>query len=180
MTQPGDVWGPSEYPQHDYRQNYPPRQPWQPPQYDSWEASQRPLLPPAAPPQFRPYALPPQFRPQPQQYVRPAPATRQPAARPRSAAVPRNLPPYPAHLVRFPSQMFPRARRRRGHSLGYYVYMGTHPVAVLIALYVNALIICCVLGWLMLVGSAWMMWAMLVTMAWLVQVAVAALRMALP
>jgi hypothetical protein len=50
--------------------------------------------------------------------------------------------------------MFPRARRRRWHSLGYHVYMGTHPVAVLIALYVNALIICCVLGWLMLVGSA--------------------------
>ena len=90
------------------------------------------------------------------------------------------LPPFPAHLVRFPSRLLPRARRRRGHSTGWYVYMGTHPIAVLISLYINAMIICCVLGWLVLVVEMWLVWAMLVTMAWLVQVAVAALRMALP
>jgi hypothetical protein len=72
--------------------------------------------------------------------------------------------------------MLPRSRRRRGHSLGHYVYMGTHPVAMLISLYINAMIAFVVVSWLVFVAVGWMMWAMLVTMAWLVKVAADALR----
>jgi hypothetical protein len=109
------------------------------------------------------------------QYAPPPPTSRPPSARPRRVSAPRKLPPYPAHLVRFPSGMLPRSRRRR-HSIGHYVYLGTHPVALLIALWVNLMIICVVAGCLAFVAMGWMMWAMLVTMVWLVQVAAAALR----
>ena len=194
MTYPQGPWGPSEYPQQGYRQNYPQGQPGQPAQFDPWAASQPP--PASAPPrgqqgpspqdQFNRYHQPqyrqpvpaPQFQPQSQHYTQPAPAPRHPVARPRTTAAPGRLPPYPAHLVRFPSKSLPRARRRRGHSIGWYVYMGTHPVAVLISLYINLMVVCVIVCWLVLVVEVWLIWVVLVTMAWLVQVAAASLRMA--
>jgi hypothetical protein len=167
-------------------------QPWPPQPYDPGAHQQRiawqqyasrgqPWPQSTVPPgDFRLYEQQPSYRQPPcplqPQYAPQPPASRQPAASPRPTPAPRRLPPYPAHLVRFLPGMLPRTRQRRGHSLGHYVYMGTHPVAMLIALSINAMIICVAVGGLAFVGAAWMIWAMLVTMAWLVQVAAAALR----
>ena len=171
MTQPGDAWGPSEYPQQDWCQNYPAGQSWQPP-YDPWAASQRPLPPPAAPPQFRPPAPPPQ----PQQHAASVPASRQLGARPRPAATPRRLPPFPAHLVRFPWNALPRSKRSRGPSLGRIFYLGRHPVALLIEACLTAIALEVIFAWIVLVVGAWAMWASAVTVGWLVQVTAAALK----
>jgi hypothetical protein len=157
-----------------YGQGYGPQdQPWQP-RYDPREHERRLGAPqgrqwpqpiesqPPHPTQLAP-AWPPPYAPQPQYGPQPIPA-------------PRMLPPYPAHLVRFPSGMLPRSRRRRGHSIGHYMYLGTHPAAMLITLYIDAMIIFVVVGWLAFVAMGWAMWATMVTMAWLALVAAAALR----
>jgi hypothetical protein len=152
-------------------------QPWQP-RYDPREHERR-----LGAPQGRQWPQPAASQPprpdqQPAHLAQawPPPYAPQPQYRPQPAPAPRKLPPYPAHLVRFPSGMLPRSRRRRRHSVGHYVYMGTHPVAMLITLYIDAMIIFVVVGWLVFVAVGWMMWAMLVTMAWLVKVAADALR----
>jgi hypothetical protein len=164
MTDRRDREQPPQYPQQGYGQQYPQGQPWQPQQYDPRLHAQRMGYQQQPPWQQPGYSQQPPYPPQPQ-----PPASRHPAA--LAGPTTRRLPPYPAHLMRFPSGMLPQSRRRRGHSLGHYVYMGTHPVSMLIALCVNAMIAYVVVCWLALVGAAWMMWAMLVTMAWLVQVA---------
>jgi hypothetical protein len=141
---------------------------------------------PATPPQWRRDEQPqPVWRPDPQdswppqqpRYQPAVPQSRPSPAPPRSAA-PRTVhrwPRYPAHLVRFVA-VLPRSRRRRGHSVRQYVYLGTHPIALLITVCINAMIVGVVVSWLALVWSVWVMWAMLVTIGWLCQLAAAASR----
>ena len=139
--------------QDEYEQPQPIRQPGcQPDPQGTWPPQQ---------PRYQPAVS--QYRPSPDPH---------PSAAPRPA---HRWPPYPAHLVRFPA-VLPRSRRRRGHSVGHYVYLGTHPIALLVTLYINAMILCVVVSWLALVWSAWAMWALLVTVGWLCQLAAAALR----
>jgi fatty acid desaturase len=85
-------------------------------------------------------------------------------------------PPYPARAVRFPAGMLPRAGRNRGRSFWRLVYLGSHPVAAIFALCVNAAAAAVVIGWIAIVGSAWAVWVMLVTGAWLCRAAVASVR----
>jgi len=132
MTQQGDPWGPSEYPQQDYRGNYPPGQPWEPPQYDPWEASQRPLPPQdspwdyqepgpqyrkrhggtAGPPQFQTDRLDaerygqPQYGQQPQSQPYQQPQYRQ--AGPQFTAQPQYRPPGPPQQPYAPAQYAPQ------------------------------------------------------------------------
>ena len=81
----------------------------------------------------------------------------------------RLLPPYPSRLVRFPVRLLPRARRRggRGHSLVYYVYLGTHPVAVMVALFATVIAWGLLAEWVLFVVMAWLTWAGLVSAWWL-------------
>ena len=88
----------------------------------------------------------------------------------------RHRPPYPAHLVRFPAKALGFNRRHRGPSFMHIVYLGTHPVALLMSMVVTLLMIEFVVAWIMLVVSAWAMWWCAITCWWAFQVAVAALR----
>lgn len=128
--------------------------------------------PPATPPQWRGSH---QGQPQPAYWAPPVAATawQPPAQRPASRWLP-----YPRHLVRFPSGLMPRARRRRGrgHSLGYYVYLGSHPVAVMFALCATMVAWCLLLEWIMAVALGWLLWCYVVTLGWLVALPFAALK----
>lgn len=108
-----------------------------------------------------------QWQPQ----YQPRPAVRQ------SRAPARGLPPYPVRMVHFPVQLVPRPGRRRGrgHSFGYYVYLGSHPVAVTMALFATVIAWCLLAEWIMLVAMAWLLWCWLVTMGWLATLPFAAL-----
>ena len=153
------------------QQNAPQGQPWpqRGPGLPPFPGQQQP-----APQGWQPgYGQQP-YMPQPQ-YV-PPPASRPPSARPRPVSAPRKLPPYPAHLVRFPSGMLPRSRRRRGPSIGRIFYLGRHPVALLIEACLTVLVLEVIVAWIVLVVGVWAMWASAVTGGWLVQVAAAALK----
>jgi hypothetical protein len=65
--------------------------------------------------------------------------------------------------------MLSRGRRRRGPSLFHVVYLGTHPVALMMSAVVSILPIVILLGWVMLVACVWPMWAACVTVGWLCQ-----------
>jgi len=109
-------------------------------------------------------------------YVPQPPASRHPAARPRPIPAARKLPPYPAHLVRFPWNTLPRSRRRRGPSIGRIFYLGRHPFALLIEAFLTILALEVIVAWAVLVVGVWAVWASAVSMGWLVQVAAAALK----
>ena len=92
---------------------------------------------------------------------------------PRRAAQPQSRPPgpstrrpYPSHLTRFPQELLPRGRRGRGHSIGFYLYLGRHWILGLITLYVYAVSIAFVLSWITLVAIGWAMWVAAVTVGW--------------
>lgn len=110
------------------------------------------------PQEFRQVAQPPQF----------------PAAPPRRTRPGR--PPYPSHLVRFPSGALPRSRRRRGPSARRIFYLGRHPVALLIEMCLTLLALEVIVGWIALVVAAWALWTAVVTVGWLCKVAAAAMR----
>lgn len=94
----------------------------------------------------------------------------------RLQAPARGRPPYPAHLVRFPSQALPRSRRSRGPSLFQVVYLGTHPVALLLSLVISLFAGGLVCAWIVLVAVAWAMWCAAVTLWWAVLLPFAARR----
>jgi hypothetical protein len=56
------------------------------------------------------------------------------------------------------------------------VYLGTHPIALMMSAVVSILPIVILLGWVMLVGYVWAMWAACVTVGWLCQAALTTLR----
>ena len=157
MGKQGDPWGP-EYPERGGRENYPPGQPSQPPQYDPWADSQRQPLPPrggpwayqepspqdwrrdggrAVPPQFqtdRPDAQhyrAPQSRPQPQFQPYQQPQHRQPGAQFTQQ------PPRPAQRQPERSPQ-PRPPRRPRHT-ARKVLAGIGGAAVIVIIAVNLL-----------------------------------------
>ena len=137
--------------QHGY---FPPPQP-------RFQPVQRPQVPAARP---RP-AAPPAGRPRAQHH----PAGRVPPVR-------RRTPPFPSHLVRFPRELvLPRSRRRRSPSLFHVVYLGTHPVALAMSLFISMMAIVFVLCWALLVAYVWAIWAACVTVGWLCRAAAASL-----
>jgi hypothetical protein len=86
---------------------------------------------------------------------------------PRPAKAVRRHRPYPRHLVRFPWALIPQSRRsRRRHSIGYFVWLGSHPVLTLIALMINLYLLCLIVGWIALVACGWALWAAIVTVGW--------------
>jgi hypothetical protein len=89
------------------------------------------------------------------------------------------LPAFPTRLIRVPRSLLPRSRRRRGPSLGHLVYLGRHPIALVMSLVVNGTIMMvAAIPYLILATFwlGWVYWVMLVTMGWLCQCTVAAVR----
>lgn len=154
---------------------------WQPEYQPRRTGNQNPAIPPQfgqnAPPREDPrgmprYSPPPQetYRPPRQRdRVRPAgpqwtyqPPRRQAPPRPApSAPRSRPLPPYP----RFP-RLMPRSSRR-GPSVWRMVYLGTHPVALMMSAFISCLVI-----------SAWACFAMIAGLVWLAACAVVAVQRA--
>jgi hypothetical protein len=156
MAQQGG-WGP---PPNGYQQQ------WQPQQYDPGQHRQR--IAREGPPQW-PGSLPPGHS---QQYayrqpLPPAPPpgrSGQPGAQgywpPQPPHAPSRLPAYPR---------FPRlgGRSRRGPSLFRMVYLGTHPVALMMSLVISCVLI-----------EVWAMVAMVVVSVWLLQCGIVAIQRA--
>jgi hypothetical protein len=57
-------------------------------------------------------------------------------------------------------------RRRRGGSIAHYVYLGTHPVALVMSLMLTMIVMCAVAGWVAVVGAGWLLWVAGVTVIW--------------
>jgi hypothetical protein len=159
----------------DGQQYAPGSQPW--PQPGGSQPPYPGYRPTPAPPAWQQpgYGRQSLYPPQPRYAPQPA-VSHQPPRHPRATRAPRRLPPYPAHLVRFPWNALPRSRRRRGPSLGRIFYLGRHPVALLIEACLTMLVLWVLVAWIVLVVGVWAMWASAVTMGWLAQVAAAALR----
>jgi hypothetical protein len=153
-------FGPAAPPRQDGTHGYgQPSAPWQ-------QDPPRPLFEPARP-QYRPLqAPPPQSAPA---YRPPATWSRPPRAR---AASRRRLPPYPWHKVRFPWKALPRSRRR-GASLWRVLYLGTHPVAMLIELCITMVALEVIAAWVALVVAVWALQVACVTVGWLCEGATA-------
>lgn len=123
--------------------------------------------------------------PQMQQPGRPSaqwgpPPPRQPVRARAAARAPRGRQPYPAHLTRFPSELLPRGRRGRGHSIGFYLYFGRHWIAGLITLFIYLTSVAIVLSWIMLVVTGWAFWCAGISLAWLCGASFAPARRAVP
>lgn len=112
----------------------------------------------------------PSFAPRNQQQWKPPevgrwtyPGTPQPQPKPGRRRVP-----YPSHLVRFPSELvgFGGKRRGRGPSIWRMVYLGTHPVALLMTAFLFMIMAEFVAGWFLLVFSCWLLWVLAVTTGW--------------
>lgn len=134
---------------------------------------------PVTPPQWQRSAPPPHHpNPAPTGYTdhRQAPAAPQRQAPPPVPHPTRRRPPYPAHLVRFPSGALPRSRRRGGPSIGRIFYLGRHPIALLIEMCLTLIALEVIVAWIALVVTAWASWTAAVSIAWLFQVAAARLR----
>lgn len=144
---------------------------WQPQEYDPRQHQQRIAQHAPWDAQTSPYGQSGQmpFDQQQPQHQQPVPQI--PQRRPA-----RSAPPYPAHLVRFPSQALPRSRRKRGPSLGRIFYLGRHPVALLIEACITAIALEIIVAWAALVVMAWACWTAAVTAGWLWQVAAARMR----
>lgn len=136
---------------------------WQ--QQDPWAASQRQQQPQQPQYGWYPPTVPPRAQQAPT--VPHHPAYQAPAAR--------RMPPYPSHLVRFPVNLVPRTRRGRSHSVMWFVWIGTHPIAMLFSLYITMFWLSMLLAWLMLVTEFWLMWVLAVTIGWLCRCAIAAI-----
>jgi hypothetical protein len=135
---------------------------WQPQQYDPRNHRRHTGQP--APRLTRPdenRGPSPRFTPQ---YPEPQPpyAPTQAVPAPRQAArpVPRPLPRYP----RFPRLL---SRSRRGPSIFRIVYLGTHPVALMLSLIISCLMI-----------EVWAAVAAVIVSAWLLQCGVVAIQRA--
>lgn len=59
----------------------------------------------------------------------------------------------------YPYSLVPRGRRRRGGGMTFFraVYLGSHPVATLIALVITLYLWALVLAWVLLVTVAWLL-----------------------
>lgn len=120
------------------------------------------------PPQFRQrISAPPQWKPPEIGYWNPV----APEPEPRR-------PPYPSHLIGFPAELvgFSSRRRGRGPSFFQMLYLGTHPIALLMSVVLIMLGLELWMMWLMLVLIVWLTWCAAVTLVWLVDVAVSAVQ----
>jgi hypothetical protein len=148
---------------------------YQPQGYDPRQ--QRPVTPPqwqrSAPPPYNPNPALTGYTDR-----RQAPAAPQRQAAPPVPHSARRRPPYPAHLVRFPSHALPRSRRKRGPSLGRIFYLGRHPIALLIEMVLTVIAFEVILAWIALVAAGWAAWVILVTIAWACRAAAAAMSRA--
>jgi hypothetical protein len=135
---------------------------WQNQQYDPRHRQ------PAVPPQWQQDApprdyRPPQYPPQPRyEQTVPARPYQPPRSPQRAAAAARRKP-----LPRYPR--FPRfsGRSRRSPSIFRMVYLGTHPIALIMSLAISCLLI-----------EVWVMVAMVVVSFWALQCGVVAIRRA--
>ena len=131
-------------------------------------------------PYARPPVIPPQFERRNERLPVPMhvqPQAAQPVAQPPIATRRRKLRPYPYRLVRFPEGLLPGSgRRRRGVSVWRIFYLGRHPIALLIELWLTVAVIGVVCAWIVLVALAWAAWTAAVTIVWLCQAAAAAMR----
>ena len=152
-----------------------------------WQPKARPARPPAIPPEFRErendhrnaqmHVQPQAPWQYPQAIPQAIPQVERPFAQPSIAPRKRELPPYPAHLVRFPDGLLPgSSRRRRGMSVWRIFYLGRHPIALLVELWLTLAVIGLVCGWIVLVALAWALWAGAVSVVWLLRAAPAAMR----
>lgn len=57
----------------------------------------------------------------------------------------------------YPYSLLPRSRRRGGMTFFRMVYLGSHPVATLIALVITLYLWALVLAWVLLVTVAWLL-----------------------
>lgn len=111
--------------------------------------------------------MPPHVQPQvPEQWQRKAAVT--PA---------RRRPPYPSHLVRFPAELLGMGgrRRSRGPSFWRMVYLGTHPVALLMSIFLFMIMAEVIVGWGAVVTAIWLAWVAVVTLVWLFRVTISAM-----
>lgn len=158
-------------------QQYPQRGEWghKPPSGNSPQPFVQPHVQPQVPDQWqgKPGYGPREWKPPEVGYwTYPAnPETEQRAARPG-----RRRPPYPSHLVQFPAGLLGTGgRRSRGPSFWRVLYLGTHPVALLMSVVLFMLLIEFVIGWVFAVIALWLAWCALVTIGWGCHVAVSAM-----
>lgn len=87
-------------------------------------------------------------------------------------------PPYPSHLVGFPAELLglSSSRRSRGPSFWRMVYLGTHPIALLMSVFLIMFGIELWMLWFAFVLICWLLWVMAVTTGWACQVAASAMR----
>lgn len=135
-------------------------------------------------PRARPPAIPPGFQARmnvhphwQSQYPQAIPQAPQSIAQTPLARRKRQLPPYPAHLVRFPEGLLPgSSRRRRGVSVWRIFYLGRHPILLLVELWLTVAVAALVCAWIVLVALAWALWTGAVTVGWLCRSAAAMRR----
>jgi hypothetical protein len=144
----------------------------QPPPEDPWGASQ---LPPVFPPGYQGQPNAQGYWPSPPAQPQNRPAPQRPASRQARPAPPRGAPrspqvsrtPRQRPLPRYPR--FPRLlpRSRRGPSIFRMVYLGTHPVALVLSMIISILAV-----------EVWAMVVMIMVSVWALQCAVVAVQRA--
>lgn len=87
-------------------------------------------------------------------------------------------PPYPSHRIGFPAELLGFSSRRRGRGPSFFqmLYLGTHPIALLISVFLIMLGIELWMLWFAFILIMWLTWCAGVTLVWLCDVAVSAMQ----
>ena len=87
----------------------------------------------------------------------------------------RRRPPFPSHRMQFPWELVTFKGGSRGPSIWRMAYLGTHPLALLMSVFLAMSMAAGVLAWGLLVAAMWLAWCAVITVVWVFRVAFSAL-----